>query len=141
MWIIDDEFLPDDEILATVHSRAPSDWLAGDDEPRSHVERSGEHRLLFAILADAVALYVEGSSSEGAVVRHEARRARAWIENRDCSSPFAFGSICDQLGLDSGYIRRGLQSARARQTATRLAGCHDGRPSGLPETLDLARFL
>lgn len=106
MWIFDDE------ILATVRSRAPSDWLAGDDEPRCHVELSGEHRLLFAVLADAVALCVECSSSEGAVVRHEARRARAWLKNRNCSSPFAFESICDQLGLDSGYIRRGLQIAR-----------------------------
>ena len=109
MSIIDREF------LATVHSRAPSDWLFRGDEPRSYVELSGEHRLLFAILADATALYVEGLSSEGAVVRHEARGARRWFKSRDCSSPFAFESICDRLGLDSGYIRRGLRIARARQ--------------------------
>jgi hypothetical protein len=121
----------DAESLSALRSRAPSARLAGGYEPRSPAELSGEHRLVLAILEDAIALYVK-SLSEGAVAQHEARGARVWLKSRDRSSPFAFESICDLLGLDSDYIRRGLRTvcARPAEVAARLAVRHHGRPSG-----------
>jgi hypothetical protein len=120
----------DYESLSAFRSRAPSARLAGGYEPRSIAERSGEHRLMLAILEDAIALFVK-SLSGGAVRRSEARAARAWLESRDRSLPFAFECICDLLGFDAGYIRRGLWGLRAApaEGAARLAGRHHGGPS------------
>jgi hypothetical protein len=120
-----------DESLSALRSRAPSAHLAGRYTPCSAAELSGEHRLILAILEDAVALCVK-SPSEGAVAQHEARGARAWLKSRDRSSPFTFESICDLLDLDSGYVRRGVRALRARpaEAAARLALRHRGRPPG-----------
>jgi len=121
--------LTDDASLSALASRAPSVWPDGGG-PRSLAGRSGVHRLMLAILEDAIALYVK-SLCAGVVAPHEARAARTWLESRDCTSPFAFESICDVLGLDSSYIRRGMRTARARplEAATRLAIRHHGRRS------------
>ena len=119
--------MTDDESLSALRSRALSVRLAGGYEPRSPAELSGEHRLMLAILEDAVALYVKSLSSR-TVAGHEGSRAWAWLKSRDRSSPFAFECICDLLGFDSGYIRRGLRAARARpaEAAARLAVRHHG---------------
>ena len=121
----------DDESQSASQYGASSGWLPGGNEPRSPAERSGEHRLILGILEDAIALYVRSLSAR-LVKPREAREARQWLESTDRSAPFAFESICDQLGLDSSYIRRGLQivSARPAEAAARLATRHRGRPPG-----------
>ena len=123
--------MTDDELLSTFQSRPPSYRLAGGDEPRSPAQRSGEHRLMLAILADAVALFGK-SLSGGAVNQNEVRAARVGLESRDRSLPFTFECICDLLGFDSAYIRRGLFAVRAAPAAAaaRLAVHHHGRRSG-----------
>ena len=124
--------MTDDESLAAFQARAQSARLAGINAPLNLAEHSGEHRLMLAILEDAIMLFVK-SVSENVVAGQEARAARAWLESRDRSSPFAFESVCDTLGLDSGYIRRGLWTVRARpaEAAARFAACHHPS-SGLP---------
>ena len=99
------------------------------NEPRSLAERSGEHRLILSILQDAIALHARKLSGR-LVKAREAREAREWLESTDRSSPFGFEYICDQLGLDSSYIRRGLLivSARPAEASARLAIRNRGRP-------------
>ena len=109
---------------------------AGGYAPASVATRSGEHRLMVAILEDAVSIQVK-SYSGGFVTSHDVREAREWLASRDRSWPFSFESICDVLGLDPSYIRRGIRTARARaiETPARFAGRHHGpgrRPSTLP---------
>jgi len=110
---------------------------AGGYAPASVATRSGEHRLMVAILEDAVSIHVK-SLSGGSVTRRDAREAREWLANRDRSLTFGFESICDVLGLDASYIRRGIRAARARPTeaAARFAFRHHGgggrRPSMTP---------
>jgi len=106
---------------------------AGGYAPASAATRSGEHRLMLAILEDAVSLHVK-SWCRGFVTRREVREAREWLASGNPSSPFDFESICDVLGLDPGYIRRGIRAARARptETAARFTLRHHGsgrRPS------------
>ena len=91
---------------------------------------------MVAILEDALAIQVK-SLSGGFVTRRDAREAREWLASRDCSLTFGFESICDVLGLDPSYIRRGIRAARAHptETAARFAFRHHGpgrRPSIRP---------
>jgi len=101
----------------------------GTNEPPSLAERSGEHRLILCILQDAIAVYAKKLAG-GLVRPRVAREAREWLESSDRSSPFGFEYICDQLGLDSNYIRRGLGivSARPAEASARLAIRNRGRP-------------
>jgi hypothetical protein len=123
----------DAEFLAGFQSRVPSSRLAGGQEPRSRAELSGTHRLMLAILDDAVALSLHVKRwSEGAVAEHDARGAGVWLKSRNRSSLFAFESICDVLGLDSGYIRHWLRivNPRPSEAAARRSVRHHGRRPG-----------
>jgi hypothetical protein len=40
--------------------------------------------------------------------------AERWIESTDRSWVYAFETICDHLGLDVDYVRRGLRDRRER---------------------------
>jgi hypothetical protein len=109
---------------------------AGGYAPASVATRSGEHRLMVAILEDAVSILVKNLSG-GLVTRRDARQAREWLASCDRSLPFGFESICDVLDLDPSYIRRGIRAARERptETAARFAFRHHGggrRPSAPP---------
>jgi len=99
---------------------------AGGYEPPSVATRSGEHRLMLAILEDAVSIHVK-SWSGGFVTRRDVREAREWLASNDRSLPFGFEFICDVLGLDPSYIRRGIRAARARPTETAARFRHHGR--------------
>jgi hypothetical protein len=123
--------MTDDQPRSAAEYGTTAAWLPGGNEPPSPAERSGEHRLILGILEDALALYAR-SLSASPVKPREAREARQWLESCDRSSPFAFESICDQLGLDPSYIRRGLRivCARPAAAAARLAARHRGRPPG-----------
>jgi len=105
----------------------------GDGESRGPAERSGEYRLILAILEDAVILYLKGASGS-TVSANDVRGAGAWLRSRDRSSPFAFECICELLDFDSDSIRRGLRALRERpaEIAGLLAGRHPGRPVAAP---------
>jgi hypothetical protein len=120
-----------DSPSALLQSSARSARLADGYEPRTSLARSGEHRLMLAILEDAVAIFVK-SLSGARVKLSEARSAQAWLESRDRSLPFTFECVCDQLGFDSGYIRRGLRVLHTTPAAAtaRFAGRNYGRPPG-----------
>ena len=63
---------------------------------------SPEKRLMFAVLLDAVV----NLQRRGSVGAAEADR---WIrEQADADLPFSFTNVCDSLGIESGYLRRGL---------------------------------
>ena len=72
--------------------------------------RSGEFRLMVAILEDAVHIYRMQAARGGS----DFEEAEAWIENRDGSYIFSFQSICDLANLDADYLRRGLHAWKAR---------------------------
>ncbi len=60
-----------------------------------------EKRLMAAVLLDAlVQLQREGSSN--------AAEVRAWIAGAGRGHLFSFDNVCDALGLDPGYLARGL---------------------------------
>jgi hypothetical protein len=82
----------------------------------------GEKRLMAAVLADAVDCYMKQAFSPDARGRQTFRDAEAWILQEE-PGPwlFSFTNICDMLGLEPEYIRRGLRTWRhGRQPTFRL---------------------
>jgi hypothetical protein len=73
-------------------------------------EQTPERRLLLAVLQDAIEHIGRGDRSASG--KGTAAEARAWVASRDRSWPFAFEAICDALGLEPDYIRRGLVNYR-----------------------------
>ncbi len=70
------------------------------------VLRSGEERLLLAVLEDAINCFF-GDEPQSRM------ESTLWFKDRGGVGPFAFESICGILGLDAGWIRRGLFKRRA----------------------------
>jgi hypothetical protein len=67
-----------------------------------------ERILMLAVLEDAVAClqkYTPSPSSKGTRLFRE---AMDWVLTRDDEWLFSFDSVCEALGLDPGYVRRGL---------------------------------
>lgn len=79
----------------------------------------GEKRLMAAILADAVDVYMKQANSLETRGRNLFHDAEAWIfEEEPGRWLFSFNNICDVLGLEPEYIRRGLAEWRRRRAAT-----------------------
>ena len=88
-----------------------ADLLRGDTQPP-------EHRLLFAVLEDAVRcwqVYGNGTSRRD---QRLFREGADWFASDDDGSPFTFVAICQLFGLEPGYVRGGLRGWRERQRTT-----------------------
>jgi hypothetical protein len=81
-------------------------------------ERSGEWRLMVAILQDAVDVYLKQAGAKDAHHERLFAEAEEWIEERieerDGRYVFSFESICDVLGMDPDYLRGGLHRWKER---------------------------
>ncbi len=67
------------------------------------VREMPEKRLMAAVLLDAlVQLQREGSTG--------AAEVRAWIARRAIGDVFSFENVCDALGINPGYLARGLEA-------------------------------
>ena len=81
-----------------------------------------EHRLMLAVLEDAVHAYQVGCGARDVVWRRRFHETDAWFTSDDTSSPFSFVTICLVVGLDPDFLRGGLRRWRARQEADGHAG-------------------
>ena len=70
--------------------------------------KGGERRLMVALLSDGVQAYVESVTNRayGKTVNMD---AVDWVESFDPSYVFSFDVVCECLGIDPLYLRRGLQ--------------------------------
>jgi hypothetical protein len=80
-----------------------------------------EHRLMLALLEDAVHAYQTGCAAYGGERRLSFREAAEWFASEDTAWPFSFVTMCQHLGIEPDYIRAGLRRWRERHTA-RLPG-------------------
>lgn len=83
------------------------------DTMRGH-HRTPERDLLIAILEDAIYNYRKYRRARDPEGKRNFREAKEWIMVRSDDWIFSFNSICELLGLDPDYIRRGLREADAR---------------------------
>jgi hypothetical protein len=80
---------------------------------QSATVRTGEQRLMAAVLEDAIGLYLKRPPPNTAKLRQKFQQAlqqtECWLRSDDRASPFDFLRICDALNLDPQYLRRGLR--------------------------------
>ena len=110
--------MKDEEQLSTILEpdiMVPEQFFAG---PRRGEER-GEHRLMAAILDDAVLTYCMSQVARARGGWRAEREAGEWIESTDRSWIFSFERICDALDLDAECIRRGVRAWKQRSGRTR----------------------
>jgi hypothetical protein len=72
-------------------------------------ERSGERRLLVAVLEDGVLTYLKYAHATDPKARELFEEAARWIESSE-TDLMAFETICHTVGLEPEYIRRGLRA-------------------------------
>jgi hypothetical protein len=70
-----------------------------------------EKALLIAILTDAIHDYRKYSRARNRDGQARFRDADRWIMGGDNQWVFSFKNVCELLGLDPDYIRRGVRAA------------------------------
>jgi hypothetical protein len=74
----------------------------------------GKVALLYAVLEDAVrCLQGRQGGKEWKNQAQIVQEAETWLFVDDYEWPFSFVNICEQLGLDPAYLRRGLECRRS----------------------------
>ena len=84
------------------------------DRNRRRASSDGERRLMVAILEDAVDVYRKQAGARDRKRRQLFEDAEAWIESPDKSWIFSYENICEVLGIDGGYLRKGLRMWKQR---------------------------
>ena len=77
------------------------------------VTPSPTHRLMLAILEEALVTFERGLISRDAAQRSRTCEVDRWIANKDESFVFSFECICSCLKIDPAYLREGLTRMRA----------------------------
>jgi hypothetical protein len=73
---------------------------------------SGEFRLLWAVLEDAIECYLRYVEHPSAVMRELFHEAKEWIEDKEGEDLCSFTGICGAFQIDPCYLRRRLQETR-----------------------------
>jgi len=121
MTMKDRDFGGSDERLADLFvpdTLLPSQYF---DRIVRHGYDNGERRLMLAVLEDAVEVYRKQVGATDPRGRQLFEEADEWIENTDPSWLFSFQNICDVLGIEAEYIRRGLHGLKERARKTRTS--------------------
>jgi len=87
----------------------------------------GERQLMVAVLEDAAHCfqkYIFSRDKRGRILFEEAEE---WIMAKDTGAVVPFSRVCEVLGIDPEYIRKGLRRWQARQM---LRVRVDGRDQG-----------
>lgn len=93
----------------------PSQFFAGMQQ-KGFIE--GEKRLVAAVLADAVECYMKQIDTTDPRGRQLFEEAEIWIFTENRGWFFSFDSICEILGLDPTYLRRGIAEWSKRRAPT-----------------------
>jgi len=97
--------------LSIIGSDASTQQQYFDAMQRSeHLEP--EKALLQAILEDAVHCYRKYATARDRAGREKFREAEEWLMGGGNGWIFSFDSVCELLGLDPQYVRRGLREAK-----------------------------
>ena len=71
-----------------------------------------EKHLQLAVLADAVATHARTATETSSSAQRLFSEVDEWFACDVAAGPFSFVGICDSLGIEPGYVRRGLRRLR-----------------------------
>jgi hypothetical protein len=77
--------------------------------------RPPEHRLMLAVLEDAVHTHLRGRDARSPRDHRLFHDAAEWFASDETASPFDFVTICQVWSLDPDYIRSGLARWHSRR--------------------------
>jgi hypothetical protein len=77
--------------------------------------RTGEQRLIAAILEDAIAICCKPNPPKTSKGRTVLRESLRWVRSNDRKWLFSFLRICEMLDVDPGAIRRGIRIRRGEE--------------------------
>jgi hypothetical protein len=95
----------------------PAQFFAAFAREESGVIR--ERRLMLAVLQDAVECYQKYALARDPRGRMLFDDADEWINSGEREWAFSYENICDVLGLNAEYIRRGLSKWRQQRSPLR----------------------
>lgn len=81
-------------------------------------ERSGEQRLMVAVLEEAIRSFCQWAGAPGMRAQRLFGETAEWFASHDVSWPFAFENVSDALALDPEWIRRLLRRWLANERLT-----------------------
>jgi hypothetical protein len=88
---------------------------------RSDTELSPAKRLMLAVLENAVTHYQGNAYVKHATARLLFLEAAAWFASDDTSHLYTARNVCEALGLDLEYLRRGLRAWSDRGAGAKRA--------------------
>lgn len=71
---------------------------------------SGAMRLMAAVLADAIQVYLKGRAHPQSLLFRDTER---WIASHDRGWLLSYENVCDVLHIDAGRLRRALEAQAA----------------------------
>ena len=71
-----------------------------------------EKKLMLAILEDAIACYQKNFFARDSKGKALFQEAEEWVDEAGAANVFSFDSVCETLGLNPDYLRRGLTNWR-----------------------------
>ncbi len=80
---------------------------------------AGEHRLLIALLRDAIDCFQKHIHARDAKRRQLFVDAEDWIGDEDDNALFSFNNVCATLGMNAAYVRAGLMNWRDGERLSR----------------------
>lgn len=86
-----------------------------------------EARLMAAVLEEAIHCFFKYVSSQSRRGRRLYGEVETWFFGEDDGWLFSFESICENLGVSAGYIRRGLLRAKAAAQSSAALATSPGR--------------
>ena len=89
------------------------------DTFRRKLHLEPEKKLMLAILEDGIACYQKYLFARDAKGKALFREAETWVEDKGAEAVFAFDSVCECLGLDPDYLRRGMTMWKAQALGQR----------------------
>lgn len=89
-----------------------------------------EHRLMRAVLEDAIDCFRKGKVGESKRKWCLSREAEEWFRSTDTKWLYSFENICQHLGLDADSIRNALFCGNGQLVVSRIR--HTASPKSMP---------
>ncbi len=92
-----------------IHVMLPVQYLHKAGEHRGAPERRLALAVLATVIHDCRSVAAEPGEEPAEPRNRDAyERAIAYVMSRDRTWPYSFENLCETVGLDAGYLRRGI---------------------------------